>query len=110
MASIRHLFEDVAPIRQMITFYCTATDLATFCHALPTALTETEKRKFLNPIRDLELHEQWITDRVLEGHSVALVSQDLNLLLDRIRRPSRYWLGRTNYSYSRIREIGRAHV
>lgn len=89
--SINYLLESVAPVRERIMYFSTATDLATICYTCPILLTQTEKKQYLHPLRDMPAQEQWIQSERGKGSKVTIVGKDLPWEVMRIRKPREYW-------------------
>ncbi|CAK1356605.1 unnamed protein product [Cercospora beticola] len=68
-----------------------ATNVSTFCNSLSITLTNAEKNSYLEPIRDLPEHENWLKKKFRKGYRVSFVGDDVLTLSNRIYDPERYW-------------------
>ncbi|PPJ56472.1 hypothetical protein CBER1_10922 [Cercospora berteroae] len=69
-----------------------ATNVSTFCYSLGITLTNAEKNSYLDPIRDVPEHENWLKEKIRKGYRVSFVGDDVLTLFNRIDDPEKYWV------------------
>jgi hypothetical protein len=100
------------PIRDVILSHCSATDISLLERMKCLDLSNTERRRYLNPVRDLPKCNE-ILGRIHNGDKMILIGKDVNILMCRIQDPIQYvehwawtrtlhlWLAIVSKSYSK---------
>jgi hypothetical protein len=76
-------------IRDILITHLTATDLSMFLAATGTTVTPNQKKKFLNPVRDLG-EQNDVAKLISAGFGVTIAGVDCYLLMERIAMPVTY--------------------
>ncbi len=84
---LMHRLMSAVPIANSIMASLSASDLSAFLFALGIELSNEMKQKYLNPIRDMPEHQDWVTERIVHGDVVMLVGKDVETLMGRIKDP-----------------------
>jgi hypothetical protein len=77
------------PIRNSVLSRCSASDVSLLQAMKCLVLSNAEKKRYLNPVRDLSICN-WILERIDAKDNVILIGKDIDLLVDRIRNPLGY--------------------
>ncbi|EKG09152.1 hypothetical protein MPH_13853 [Macrophomina phaseolina MS6] len=70
--------------------FLSAFDVAKFASVYSYEMTDIERRKYLNPLRDMGEIESLLRDRIRDGDTVLLVGTEVNLLVSRLMYPLHY--------------------
>lgn len=81
----------VEPVKRELFNALTASEASMLAVLLDYTFTEKEGEVWLNPIRDMPEHEEWIRQALKDGHAVTLIGKDVSLLLGRINDPLGFW-------------------
>lgn len=101
-------FINVPDFRYGLMHYITATDISMFLASFNLAISDTERRKFMNPIRDLGDEHEDIQRLISMGFKVALVGKDCRRLLERIAMPVTYCMRYGRREMLQIMAVGSA--
>ena len=87
--TLRNLRRKIGPIIYNILDYLSATDASLFMHTMMMRVTDGHMNKYINILRDIPEHQDWIDDMLKEGHKVMLIGEDLNEFGNRIMNPGK---------------------
>lgn len=52
--------------------------------------SSTERKKYLDPVKDLDDYQHWVREKISDGCWVGLMGKDIVKLKERIEHPSKY--------------------
>lgn len=88
-----HKCMGIYQVRSSILDELSGTDASALIWALGIVLTDHENRKYLNVLRDIPEHKEWIESMVSAGNKVMLIGSDLYRLFERISSPALFSRG-----------------
>lgn len=86
-----HMVRDVSPVFCSLACELAPSSLSALLFACKIMIRGETMRRYLNPIREISEHRDWIEEKISTGRRVMLVGKDVNRLATKILDPKKYW-------------------
>lgn len=74
-----------------LMFNLSATYVSIITKLLNYKMSNFQKNKYLNPLRDMIEYKDWIDNKIASGYYVSIIGKDVPKLVRRIRDPIKYY-------------------
>lgn len=88
---IRELLDRFYLIKDLLFLHLLPSELARFAASIRLQLTCNERRKYLNPIRQLGKYESIARSYIKDKYEVLIIGQDLIELMDELNNPIKHY-------------------
>ncbi|GIZ36575.1 hypothetical protein CKM354_000004500 [Cercospora kikuchii] len=90
------LFSSLMDFRSILMSYLAPSDISSFCYGFMLSLSKAEKKRYLNPLREMDHYQDWLSRRIKEGFLVVMLGPMVRKVMDRIYRPDLFWRSHTS--------------